>query len=193
MPEIVDARGLACPHPVILTKRALEESDEVITIVDNETASENVSRLAASQGCQLALEKHDDGIYLLLTKKETGMKEPEAEPVSKSTLLLIASDNMGRGAEELGSILMRAFIHTLGEVTPRPDKIVFLNSGVKLVAKDSEVLEDLISLKDEGIEILACGTCLEYYNLKEKVGVGQISNMYDIASALLQAEKMVSV
>ena len=79
MPEIVDARGLACPHPVILTKRALEESDEVITLVDNETASENVSRLAASQGCHLALEKHEDGIYLLLTKRETGMKEPEAD------------------------------------------------------------------------------------------------------------------
>ena len=193
MPEIVDARGLACPHPVILTKRALEESDEVITIVDNETASENVRRLAASQGCHLALEEHDDGIYLLLTKKASEMIEPEASAVSKPILLLIASDNMGRGAEELGSILMRAFFHTLGEVTPRPDKIVFVNSGVKLVAQGSEVIEDLVGLKNGGVEVLACGTCLEYYNLKEAVKVGQISNMYDIASALLQAEKIVSV
>jgi len=193
MPEIVDARGLACPHPVILTKKALEESDEVITIVDNETASQNVSRLAASQGCQLALEKHDDGIYLLLTKKETGMELRKTEPVSKFTILLIASDNMGRGAEELGSILMRSFIHTLGEVTPRPGKIIFINGGVKLVAKGSEVIDDLINLNDVGTEILACGTCLEYYNLKEMVKVGHITNMYDIASALLQAEKIVSI
>ena len=158
MPEIVDARGLACPHPVILTKRALEESDEVITIVDNETASENVGRLAASQGCHLAFEEHDDGIYLLLTKKASEMIEPEASPISKPTLLLIASDSMGRGTEELGSILMRAFFHTLGEVTPRPDKIVFVNSGVKLVAQGSEVIDDLVGLKNRGVEILACGT-----------------------------------
>lgn len=193
MPEIVDARGLACPHPVILTKRALEEADEVITIVDNETASENVSRLAASQSCGLAVETHDDGIYLLLTKKETGVKQPAAEPVAKSILLLVASDNMGRGAEELGDVLMRSFIHTLGEVTPQPDKIVFINSGVKLVAKGSEVIEELLELKNKDIEILACGTCLGYYNLKESVEVGQVSNMYDIASALMQAEKIVSI
>jgi selenium metabolism protein YedF len=193
MPKTVDARRLACLHPVILTKKALEEADEVITIVDNETARENVSRLAKSQGCQLSIEKQDDGIYLHLTKKAAGLKEPAVTLPSKSTLLLIASDNMGRGVEELGNILMRSFIHTLGEVTPRPDKIVFLNSGVKLVAEGSEVIDDLLDLTKHGIEMLACGTCLGYYNLKEAVKVGQISNMYDIASALLQAGKIIAV
>jgi selenium metabolism protein YedF len=193
MTTTIDARGLSCPHPVVLTKKALEEADEVTTIVDNETAKENVSRLAASQGCQVSIEEKEEGIYLHLTKTATGLEESPATPVSGPTLLLIASSSLGRGEEELGDILMRSFIHTLGEVKPKPNRIVFINSGVKLVAKGSEVIDDLRALKDQGIEILACGTCLGYYNLKEAVEVGQVSNMYDIASALLQAGKIIAI
>jgi selenium metabolism protein YedF len=193
MSTTIDARGLACPHPVVLTKKALEEADEVTTIVDNETAKENISRLAASQGCQVSIEEKEEGIYLQLTKKATGTEESPVTPVSGATLLLIASDTLGRGEEELGDILMRSFIHTLSEVTPKPNRIIFINSGVKLVAKGSEVIDDLHALKDQGIEILACGTCLGYYNLKEAVEVGQISNMYDITSALLQAGKIIAI
>lgn len=193
MSTTIDARGLACPHPVVLTKKALEEADEVTTIVDNETAKENVSRLAVSQGCQLSIEEKEEGIYLHLTKTATGLEESPVTPVSGSTLLLVASDRLGRGDEELGDILMRSFIHTLGEVTPKPSRIIFINSGVKLVAKGSEVIDDLHALEDQGIEILACGTCLGYYNLKEAVEVGQISNMYDITSALLQAGKIIAI
>ncbi|MFC1926052.1 sulfurtransferase-like selenium metabolism protein YedF [Chloroflexota bacterium] len=193
MPEIVDARGMDCPHPVILTKRALEEADEVITIVDNKTASENVSRLAASQGCWLVVQKHDDGIYLQLRKKVVLSKEYTAAPASGSTLLLIASDTMGRGEEKLGSILMRNFIHALNEVAPRPEKIIFINSGVKLLTGGSWVIEDLLDLEKEGVEVLACGTCVGHYDLKEDIKVGQVSNMYDIASAMLEADKVVSV
>jgi selenium metabolism protein YedF len=189
----IDARGLSCPHPVVLTKKALEEADEVTTIVDNETAKENVTRLAASQGCQVSIEEKEEGIYLHLTKTATGLEESPVTPVSGATLLLIASNSLGRGEEELGDILMRSFIHTLGEVTPKPKRIVFINSGVKLVAKGSEVIDDLHALKDQGVEILACGTCLGYYNLKEAVEVGQVSNMYDIASALLQAGKIIAI
>ena len=193
MSTTIDARGLACPHPVVLTKKALEEADEVTTIVDNETAKENVSRLAASQGCQVSIEEKEEGIYLHLTKTATRMEESPVTPVSGSMLLLIASNGLGRGEEELGDILMRSFIHTLGEVTPKPNRIIFISSGVKLVTKGSEVIDDLHALKNQGIEILACGTCLGYYNLKEAVEVGQISNMYDITSALLQAGKIIAI
>jgi selenium metabolism protein YedF len=189
----VDARGLACPHPVVLTKKALEEADEVTTIVDNETAKENVSRLAASQGCQVSIEEKEEGIYLHLAKTATKLEESLATPVSGPTLLLIASNGLGRGDEELGDVLMRSFIHTLGEVTPKPNRIIFINSGVKLVTKGAEVIDDLHALEDQGVEVLACGTCLGYYNLKEAVEVGQVSNMYDIASALLQAGKVIAV
>jgi selenium metabolism protein YedF len=193
MSTTIDARGLACPHPVVLTKKALEESDKVTTIVDNETAKENVSRLAASQGCQVSIEEKEEGIYLHLTKTAAKLEESLVTPVSGPTLLLIASNGLGRGDEELGDVLMRSFIHTLGEVTPKPNRIIFINSGVKLVAKGSEVIDDLHALKDQGIEILACGTCLGYYNLKEAVEVGQVSNMYDITSALLQAGKIIAI
>jgi selenium metabolism protein YedF len=183
---------LNCPHPVVLTKKALEEADEVTTIVDNETAKENVSRLAASQRCQLSIEEKEGGISLHLIKTATGLDESVVTPVSESTLLLITSDTLGQGPEELGNILMRSFIHTLNEVTPGPNRIIFINSGVKLVTKGSEVIDDLHTLENQGAEILACGTCLGYYNLKEAVESGQISNMYDITSALLQAGKIIA-
>jgi len=193
MATTIDARGLACPHPVVLTKKALEEADEVTTIVDNETAKENVSRLAVSQGCQVSIEEKEKGIYLHLTKTATKPEESLVTPVSGATLLLIASNSLGRGDERLGDVLMRSFIHTLDEVTPKPNRIIFINSGVKLVAKGSEVIDDLHALEDQGVEILACGTCLGYYNLKEAVEVGRVSNMYDITSALLQAGKIIAL
>ncbi len=193
MATTIDARGLTCPQPVVLTKKALEEADEVTTIVDNETAKANVTRLAVSQGYQVSIEDKKDGIYLHLTKTATKLKESPGNLVSGATLVLIASNSLGRGDESLGNVLMRSFIYTLGEVTPKPDRIIFINSGVKLVTKGSEVIDDLHALEDDGVEVLACGTCLGYYNLKEAVEVGQVSNMYDIASALLQAGKVIAV
>jgi selenium metabolism protein YedF len=100
---------------------------------------------------------------------------------------------MGRGDDELGRILARGFFHALGEVTPRPDTIIFFNSGVKLVVQGSPVLEDLQALCGQGIEILACGTCLGHFDLKDKLVVGEVSNMYSIAEALLSAGKVVSL
>jgi selenium metabolism protein YedF len=100
---------------------------------------------------------------------------------------------MGRGDEELGNILIRGFFHTLGEVEHSPDTIIFFNSGVKLVVEGSPVLEDLDALCEQGIEILACGTCLGHYDLKEKVAVGEVSNMYTIAETMLGAWKVVSL
>lgn len=190
MKKVVDARGLSCPTPVVLTKRALEEAEEVTVIVDNPTARENVKRMAQSRGCEVQVEERQDGIYLFLRRlKAPG---PEVQP-SGSQVLVISSDSMGRGEEELGRILMRAFLHTLGEVSPRPRRIVFFNTGVKLVVEGSEVLEDLKALEALGVEILVCGTCLNYFGLMDKVRVGRVSNMYEIAETLLSAERVVGV
>ena len=197
MSKIVDARGLACPQPVILTRNALQESDAVTTIVANETAKSNVSRMAAKQGCQVNVEEREDGIYVHLAKEEEPTEEavPQmaAAPASGSLVLTVPSDIMGRGDEELGGILVRAFFHTMGEVEPLPDTIIFFNRGVKLVVEGSPVVEDLQALKARGIEILACGTCLGHFELKDKVAVGEISNMYTIAETLLSAGKVVSL
>jgi selenium metabolism protein YedF len=197
MSKTVDARGLACPQPVILTRNALQESDAVTTIVDNETSKSNVSRMAAKQGYQADVEEREDGIYVHLTKGEEAAKETEAlplaAPASGPLVLTVPSDIMGRGDEELGGILVRAFFHTLGEVEPLPDAIIFFNSGVKLVVEGSPVVEDLQTLKDRGIEILACGTCLGHFELKDRVAVGEVSNMYTIAETMLGAGKVVTL
>ncbi len=198
MSKIVDARGLACPQPVILTRKALQESDAVTTIVDNETARSNVSRMAAKQGCQVDVEEREDGIYVHLTRREESAEEIAPQmvavpPASGPLVLTVPSDIMGRGDEELGGILVRAFFHTLGEMEPLPQTIIFFNSGVKLVVEGSPVVEDLQALKARGIEILACGTCLGHFELKDKVVVGEVSNMYTIAETMLGAGKVVSL
>lgn len=199
MSYLVDARGLACPQPVILTRNALKEHDDVLTIVDNDTSRHNVTKMAEKQGFSVQAEQKEDGMYLRVTKARAAEAETHAHPVSANApaagplALLISSDQMGRGEAELGNILIRAFFHTLNEAQPLPDVIIFLNSGVKLVAEGSAALDDLSALNDLGVEMLACGTCLGYYDLKERVKVGEISNMYAIAETLLRAGKVVSL
>lgn len=197
MAKIVDARGLSCPQPVILTRNAMQGSDSVTTIVDNETAQQNVTRMAEKAGATVESEGREDGIHLHITREGAPAGETLPQPVSASAggslVLMIPSEIMGRGDEELGTILIRGFFHTLGEVEPRPDTIIFLNSGVKLVVEGSQVLKDIQALCERGTEILACGTCLGHYELKENVAVGEISNMYTIAEILLGAGKVVSL
>ena len=201
MTKHIDARGLACPQPVILTRRAMQEgqSDKgwaVTTIVDNETARQNVTRMATKAGATVVAEQKDDGIYLHISGGQGPQEEQavsEAAPAGGPLVLAIASEFMGRGDDVLGHVLMRGFFHTLGEVAPAPDTLILFNSGVKLVVDGSPVLEDLQVLRQHGVEILACGTCLGYYELRDRVAVGEVSNMYSIAEALLGAGKVINL
>jgi len=196
--EIVDARGLPCPQPVIRTRDAMEKNSEVVTIVDSETAQMNVTRMAEKSGAVVEAEKREDGIRLTITRDVETEEDSKAEITEGSpqgpSVLLVSSELMGRGEhDELGYILMRGFFHTLGEVDPVPDTVIFLNSGVKLVVAGSPVVEDLQALVDQGIEILACGTCLGYYELKDDIVVGEISNMYTIVETMLAAGRLITV
>ena len=194
---IVDARGQPCPQPVILARRALAHDREVTVIVDNTTARENVAGMARSQGHAVRIEERGSDILVHITAQGTPAPAPGPEPATPlragPLVVLFAADAMGRGAEELGGILVRGFLHALNEVEPRPDTLVFLNSGVRLVVEGSPVLEDLQALAAHGVQILACGTCLGYYGLKDKVAVGTVSNMYTIAETLLGAGKVVAL
>ena len=192
MAKVVDARGLSCPQPVILTRKALEEAEEVTVIVDNPVAKENVKRMGESQGCEVRVEECGDGIYLHFKRRRS---EPlEVPEVARDLrVVVLCSEGMGRGEDELGKLLMRAFLHTLSEIRPGPRRIVLFNTGVKLAVEGSEVLGDLRALEEKGVEILVCGTCLDYFGLKEKVAVGRISNMYEIAETLLSASGLVTV
>lgn len=196
MATTVDARGLACPQPVIQTRRAMQQADHVVTLVDNESAASNVRHMAESAGWQAQVTQQGNDLAVELTRRAGG---PEVEPANlgKAQLLTgplvlaISGDKMGRGNPELGHILIRSFFHTLTEVRPMPDRIILFNTGVRLACAESPVLEDLRALEAEGVEILACGTCLGHLDLKEKLGAGRISNMYEIAEALLNAGKVV--
>lgn len=197
--QTVDARGFACPQPVIMTRKALQQADEVLIIVDNPTAQHNVTGMAEKAGYVVRVDHRGDGIYLHIAKGHVAESVPapaaaprQAVSVAGPLVLVIPSEFMGRGEHaELGSVLMRSFLHTLGEIDPLPATIILLNSGVKLVVEGSPVVEDLQALCARGVEVLACGTCLGYYNLKDKVAVGQVSNMYTIAETMFKAGKVV--
>jgi len=190
--KIVDARTLSCPQPVMLTIKALEEADEITTIVDNEAARENVCRLGKSQRCEVSIEQKQDGIYLTLKKTKTVPAKEESQSTT-GIVLFIGSDVLGRGDDQLGNLLMQKFLHTLAGLTSRPETILLVNSGVKLVIKGSLTAGELGKLEEQGIEIRACGTCLSHFQLTDKVAVGQVSDMYTIADTLLRAEKIISL
>lgn len=188
----VNAKGLACPQPVILTKKALEEieSGEVLTIVDNNTAKENVMRLAANLNCEYEVSENE-GCYYVKIKKTGDMEENKKN--KESMVIVIASDKLGRGDEALGKVLMKSYTYTLTETNPLPETILFLNSGVKLTSEGSEVLENIKKLLDAGVEIISCGTCLDFYGLKDKLKVGVIGNMYLIIEKMNSASKVINI
>jgi selenium metabolism protein YedF len=163
MSVIIDARGLTCPQPVILTKKALAKCSKILVLIDDMVALDNV-------------------------KKLEGVISNEG-PI----LLVISSETMGRGEDVLGAVLMKSFLHTLMETTPMPDIMIFFNTGVKLAAQGSVVLEDLDALSKAGVRILVCGTCLNYFGLKDKLQAGTVSNMYDIAQTMFSAGRLVQI
>ena len=195
MPKIINAQGLACPQPVLLTKRAMGESDDILTIVDGLDQAENVARMARAAGWTAQIDGKEDGIYIRVTRPQGTLQEMEknAAPAGGPLVLIVPEDIMGRGERELGTVLIRAFFHTLLEVQPRPDVIIFFNTGVRLAVEGSPVLEDLRALAEQGVQILGCGTCLGYFELKDQLAVGTVSNMYAIAETMLGAGRVVSL
>jgi selenium metabolism protein YedF len=191
MGRVVDARGLPCPRPVVETKKALEEVEEGVAtvLVDSPESRENVKRFAESQGCQVEVVEKEGHFRLEIAKGES----QEAARKMSGDVVLIESDCLGTGDRELGEILMRAFLNTLWDTEPKPTKVLFLNSAVNLTTEGSEVLDTLRLLEEEGVRILSCGTCLEYYGLKEQLRVGQVTNMYDTVSSLIAADKVIRI
>jgi selenium metabolism protein YedF len=198
MIQMVDARGLACPQPVIRTRKAMAEAERVVTLVDNDTAVTNVSRMAQKAGWRVVVEAKDGDFRLEMTQGEAAAPTPapavgQIASLSGPLVLVVSQDTMGRGNAELGGILVRGFFHTLSEVEPLPQTLIFFNTGVKLACQGSPVLDDLCALEAKGIEILVCGTCLNYFELTDELAAGQVSNMYDIAETMLRAGQLVNL
>ena len=188
----IDARGLACPLPVVKTKKALEETmgGDITVIIERPEGSQNIQRFADSQNCPYEVEEKEGLFYIHIHKGKT----ETSETVKSSTnVVLITTDRLGTGSEELGKILMKAFLNTLWDASPRPGKILLMNDGVRLTVKGSDVLDTLHLLENEGVEIYSCGTCLAYYELTDKLDVGMVTNMYETVESLLSSDKVIKI
>lgn len=206
---MVNAMGDACPIPVIKTKKAIQaltEPDTIEVLVDNEIAVKNVSKMAASEGGSVSAEQLGEGEYkvtiVISDKKssqaEDGRADLDLETVciddcctGKNTVVVIASDRMGEGNDELGKVLIKGFIFAVTQLEELPKTILFYNGGATLTTEGSESLADLKLLEEQGVEILTCGTCLDYYGLKDKLCVGNVTNMYTIVETMNAADKIM--
>lgn len=191
----VNAMGDACPIPVVKTKNAIKElkgSGQVETLVDNEIAVQNLTKMANQKGYGVTSEKLEEGRYrVVMTIGEITAEEVKEEvciPDSRSNKLVVVSSSfMGNGDDELGAALMKAFIFALTQQEELPSAVIFYNGGAKLTCEDSPTLDDIKSLEAQGVEIMTCGTCLNHYGLSDKLKVGSVTNMYAIAEKMMNA------
>lgn len=194
----IDALGKACPLPVIETRKALKEHDAVTTVVDNKIATENLKKMADQLGYTYALTVDSPTHYTVIIAKTDAAPETTAaaapavpEATSEAYIVVINSPMMGVGDEKFSRNLLKTFIYTLTEQDVLPQRIIFYNGGVPLVTKTSESLEDLQKLSAAGVEIYACGACLNYYGLTDDVAVGEITNMFRIIEMMRTANRIV--
>jgi selenium metabolism protein YedF len=199
---LVDARGEVCPRPLILTRRALsacKPGQPVRILIDNEISKNNVTRFLADNGFPLQCTEHD-GLYelALFGAASAVLPCPDAPfycaPVSTTVAghaVVISGNRMGTGDDALGELLLKAFVNTIAEVKPLPGVIVLYNSGVHMATDDSPVVESLRTLQNSGVKILVCGTCVNFYDLGDRIHVGVISNMYTILEMITSASLVI--
>lgn len=212
----VDAMGDACPIPVVKAKKALDHVTEAHVVevhVDNEIAVQNLMKMAKSQNCVSNSRKDGEKHFVVnmwkeeaasgkLEQADSGELSDSQSPLKTEAvvcrpdarshqIVVIASGTMGGGNDSLGTVLMKGFIYALSQMEVLPEKILFYNGGVKWTTVDSEALEDLKSMEAQGVEILSCGTCLDYYRCADKLMVGEVTNMYNIVEAMMKADQII--
>lgn len=201
---VVNAIGEQCPIPVVKATKALKEMRESGTLevhVDNEIAVQNVLRLASGKNLPAKSEKLAED-HFVITMTVDGPVAQETEPAAEepvccipdqrgNTVVAVSSATMGHGNDELGKALMKGFIYALSQLEELPRTILFYNGGAHLTVEGSASLEDLKTMEAQGVEIMTCGTCLDFYGLKDKLAVGTVTNMYSIVEALSKASKVI--
>ena len=201
--KTIDVRDLACPGPVLKLRELLNEGEREITMhVADELCRSNVTRFAASRNAEAEVEDPGDGTFVVRINAggdSTGARSGEevlmVSEVSRATVgprvVQITAGTMGSGDDELGALLLRSFLKTQAELEQKPDAILFYNDGVKLCCEGSYLLDDLRSLEAAGVEIIACGTCLNFFELSEQLRVGRVTDMLEIAGRLAEAGSIV--
>lgn len=196
----VNAVGDTCPVPVIKAKQALAQMTgpgDLVVLVDNEVAVQNLTRMGASQGYAVQSEKTGDGNFQVRILVNTLPQPEEGTPAAcipdarGDLVVAVDSAHMGRGSEELGATLMKGFLFAVGQLPQLPSTVLFYNGGASLSCEGSAALESLKSLEAQGVKILTCGTCLDYYGLTGKLAVGEVTNMYTIVETLAGAGKVI--
>ena len=189
----VNALGDACPIPVVKTKKAMQEATGAETIevlVDNEIAVSNVTKMASSSGANVTSEKVADKEYKI-TIEMSGDAAACEECAEENLVVVVSSDRMGTGNDDLGKVLIKGFIFAVTQLDKLPKTMLFYNGGATLTAEGSDSLEDLKHLEEQGVEILTCGTCLNYYGLSDKLQVGSVTNMYTIVGKMAGADNII--
>ena len=202
MEKIIDCKGMACPLPVVNAKKAAEElnaGDVLTVLVDNEIAVQNLTRFAEHKGFVVSGEKKAEKEYAVVMQisgstAETAREEDVAcvpDSRRKGMLVVLSANVMGTGDPKLGTSLMKAFVFALTKQDQLPDTILCYNTGAYLTCEGADTLEDLKLMESEGVTVLTCGTCLDFYGLKEKLGVGGVTNMYDIVERMENAAQII--
>lgn len=208
MEKTIDARGMACPLPVVNAKKASEEmnaGDVLTVLVDNEIAVQNLQRFASHKGYDAFGEKKAENDYAVTMQIAAGTVEAaiedEAEAAEevdcsldskkKGLVVVLSANVMGTGDEKLGKALMKAFVFAVTKQDVLPETVLCYNTGAYLTCEGADTLEDLKSLEAEGVNILTCGTCLDFYGIKDKLSVGSVTNMYDIVETMEKAKSII--
>lgn len=196
MKQLIDCRGLNCPMPVINTKKYFDtiELGVAEVIVDNEIAKNNIVKFANTNALEVSFIEEDGNFKLTLIKGEAALTlEENTTDKNEKFTVVIGQDKLGNGDDALGEILIKGYIFALSEADVIPTDILFFNSGVKLAVEGSVVLDSLKALEEKKVRIQVCGTCLDFYNLKDKLAIGEISNMYSIVETMNSSDKVVNI
>jgi selenium metabolism protein YedF len=201
--EIIDVIGKPCPIPVIEAKKALRNAaagETVRVLVDNDISRQNLEKMAGGLGCPCSFETREDGNILVAITAAAPAGVPAAGAAGvpaaggdQGLVVAIGKNTMGTGNDELGAILIKGFIYALTELDRPPETLLFFNSGVRLTTGDSNVIGDLKKLEEKGAVVASCGTCLDFYQLKDRLAVGGVTNMYAIAAAMAGAARLINL
>jgi selenium metabolism protein YedF len=191
--HVIDCKGLKCPQPVINTKKYFDsiESGEAEIVVDNEVAKVNISKFCQSNNLNFSVEEKEGFYHIRIAKEDCDCEVMNFE--TRKLVILISSDKLGEGDSTLGATLMKSYMYALSESDKLPSDLLFINSGVKLVVEGSEVLDSLKKLTERGVSLASCGVCLDFYGVKDKLAIGEITNMYTIIEKMNTADNTIKL
>ena len=188
-----------CPYPVVETRKQIlaNPGASLVVLVGDQAGRDNVSRLATKMGYQTVAIEAGNNFQLTLTPEDSKEQVTQGEPISTTpvtgkTVIYCGSDRMGDGDDQFGRVLMINFLTTLLEMDPLPDIILFVNSGIDLTTQGSAVLEALRTLESRGVDIASCGLCLDFYQKKDRLAVGRVTNMYEMVEVQCQAGRVIT-